>query len=134
MPGLSSEIENLISKYHKCIQKQKYFKYSLLSLTFLNRPWLKVGLISLKLMSNWYLIFTILDILRWQSLEIRTSDAVINHMMSNFTHYAIPKGVRSDNDTWFSQVIIDSKYIKSANYYRFFIITISAKKLKVMVS
>ena len=50
--GLSSEIKNLVSKRHKCIQHQKYFVDPLLSSAFPYRPLQMVGVDLLKVSDN----------------------------------------------------------------------------------
>ena len=88
-----------------------------------------VGADLLKVSGNWYLIMAdyYSRYIEVAKLENLSSDAVINHMKSIFARHGIPEVVRSDNGTQFSQRVIDSKYRKFANKYKFSIITSSPK-------
>ncbi|XP_054720689.1 uncharacterized protein LOC129230315 [Uloborus diversus] len=128
-PGLSAEIQNLVSKCHKCIQHQRYFKEPLLPSAFPNRPWQTVGADLLKVSGNWYLIMAdyYSRYIEVANLDSLSSEAFINHIKSIFDRHGIPEVVRSDNGPQFSHAVIDFKYRKFANQYKFSIVTSSPK-------
>lgn len=99
-PGLSTEIENMVSNCAICQQNQKQnTKEPLLDRKLADRPWQKVAIDFFHLSSVTYIM--IIDYyskyIEIQHLHQTTAPSVINALKASFARFGIPEEIVSDN-------------------------------------
>ncbi|GBM87544.1 hypothetical protein AVEN_107194-1 [Araneus ventricosus] len=92
-PGLSTQIERMISSCDSCSKQQVYHKEPMIKSEFLELPWQRVGVDLLKLKGKWYVIvadyysrFSEVALLKNQKTQ-----TIINHMKPIFSRHGIPE-------------------------------------------
>ena len=127
-PGLSTEINELVTDCEKCIKEKKNHREPLLASTFPDRPWQKVAMDLFYLERKWYLLVT--DYYsRYPEIALLhglTANNVITHIKSIFARHGIPEVVISDNGPQFLP-LFTSAFGKFAEEWNFQHVTSSPK-------
>ena len=103
-PGLSKQIDEMVSASHTCAKVRPEPKETLVSASFASRPWERVGIDLFELNGKVYIV--IVDYYsRWvacQKLTSLTSEHTIEVLKEVFATYGIPDLILTDNGPQFS--------------------------------
>ncbi|GBM68494.1 Uncharacterized protein K02A2.6 [Araneus ventricosus] len=92
-PGLSTQIERMISSCDSCSKQQVYHKEPMIKSEFPERPWQRVSVDLLKLKGKWYVIVAdyYSRFFEVALLGNQKAQTVINHMKSIISRHGIPE-------------------------------------------